>query len=72
MSEVPSVKSQQDVVEVISYQEDMRRELEQVQTLQTFLDDAPLSLTGVDEVCTYVSLCNLVWLYFLNHQLAAV
>ena len=48
--DIPSVKSY-DVVERVTFQEDMRSEWEQTQVLWDLLEHSPTAMVGVDEVC---------------------
>ncbi|XP_064389880.1 nephrocystin-3-like isoform X2 [Halichondria panicea] len=48
--DVFETKTQLDVMEMIAYQQDKRREWEQVQILESLLEDAPLSLVGLEQV----------------------
>ncbi len=46
-----------DIVELVAYQQDKRREWEQTQILKTLLEDAPHSLVGLEQVFVS-SMCN--------------
>lgn len=46
---LPHHKTQPDVLEIVAYQQDKRREWEQTVIWQSLLHDSPVNLIGLDE-----------------------